>query len=118
MREWMTSGAVRYLLAGLVLAAGANGVQAQTPAESLLANPFVFNLGGFIMSTDLKAQLNGSSTKNPEVDFNHTFGEGSDATRVRLDGLWRITPRQHLRFMYFDNRIERNRVIDQDLHWG
>ena len=118
MREYMTSRAVRCLLAGTVLAAGANVVQAQTPAESLLSNAFVFNLGGFIVTTDVKAHLDGVSTTNPEVDFNHTFGKASDATRVRLDGLWRITPRQHLRFMYFDDRNERDRVIDQDLHWG
>jgi hypothetical protein len=118
MREFMTSGAGRLLLAAVVLGASANGVQAQTPAESLLANPFVFNLGGFILTTDVKARLNGASTTNPEIDLDHTFGKDSNATRIRADALWRITPRNHLRFMYFDNRSERSRAIDEDLHWG
>ncbi len=118
MREFMTSGAGRLLLAGVLLAAGANGVQAQTPAESLLADAFVFNLGGFILTTDVKAHLNGSSSTNPDIDFNDTFGKGSNATRVRADALWRITPNQHLRFLYFNNTVDRNRVIDKDLFWG
>jgi hypothetical protein len=118
MREFMTSGAGRLLLAGVVLAAGANGAQAQTPAESLLNNPFVFNLGGYIVTTDVKAHLNGSSSTNPDVDFDHTFGKDTNATRIRADALWRIAPRHHLRFMYFDNTSDRNRVIDEDIHWG
>ena len=118
MRGSKTSGIGRLLLSGVLLAAGANGVQAQTPAESLLADPFVFNLGAFILTTDVKAHLNGSSTTNPDIDFNDTFGKGSDATRVRADALWRITPNHHLRFLYFNNTVDRNRVIDKDLLWG
>jgi hypothetical protein len=114
----MTSGTGRLLLAGVLLATGAGGVQAQTPAESLLSEAFVFNLGGFILATDVKAHLNGSSTTNPDIDFNDTFGRGNDATRVRADALWRITPNHHLRFLYFNNTVDRNRVIDKDLHWG
>jgi hypothetical protein len=106
------------LVAGVVLAAGASGVQAQTPAESLLSNAFVFDLGGFILTTDVKARLNGASTTNPEVDLDHTFGKDNNATRIRADALWRITPRNHLRFMYFDNRSDRSRAIDEDIHWG
>ena len=82
MREFMTSGTGRLLLAGAVLVAGANGAHAQTPAESLLSNPFVFNLGGFILTTDVKAHLNGSSTTNPDIDFNDTFGRDSDGPSV------------------------------------
>jgi len=118
MREYKTRGVGRILLAGTILVVGATGAHAQTPAESLLNNAFVFDLGGFILTTDVKAHLNGSSTTNPDIDFNNTFGKGSDATRVRADALWRFTPRHHLRFLFFDNTAERNRVIDQDLHWG
>jgi hypothetical protein len=87
-------------------------------AQGLIENPFVANLGIFIVGSDLKARLNGSSATNPDVDFNDTFGTGSDETRVRLDLLWRINPRHHVRFFYFDNDITRNRVLDRDIVWG
>jgi hypothetical protein len=120
MSTSITRGTGRLLLSGCLLAATAGTAQAQSlsPAESLLSDAFVFNLGGFILTTDVKAHLNGSSTTNPDIDFNDTFGKGSDATRVRADALWRITPRNHLRFLYFDNSVDRNRVIDRDIHWG
>jgi hypothetical protein len=116
----MTFTVGRLLCGGFLLAGAASVVQAQSlsPAESLLNDKFVFNLGGFILTTDVKAHLDGASTTNPDIDFNDTFGKGGDATRIRADALWRITPRQHLRFMYFDNNVDRSRVIDQDLHWG
>jgi len=87
-------------------------------AQGLIENPFVANLGMFIVGSDLKARLNGSSTTNPDVDFNDTFGTGSDETLVRLDLLWRINPKHHVRFFYFDNDITRNRVLDRDVQWG
>jgi len=76
------------------------------------------SLGVFVVNTDLEASLNGQSVNNPEVDFDQTFGRDKDATRFRLDGLWRITPAHHLRLMYFNNSSERSRVIDKDLAWG
>jgi hypothetical protein len=64
----------------VLLAAGfANEARAQAgPAQTLLDGKFVGNLGGFIVGTDFKASLNGESTTNPEVDFDKTFGDGSD----------------------------------------
>ena len=93
--------------------------QAQlTPAQSLISDRFVLNLGGFIVGTDVTARLNGSSSTNPDIDFDQTFGKGSDATRVRADALWRITPNHHLRFLYFNNTDERTRAIDRNIVWG
>jgi hypothetical protein len=87
------------------------------PAQTLLDGKFVGNLGGFIVGTDLKANLNGSSVNNPDIDFDKTFGD-ADNTRIRADALWRITPAHHLRFLYFDDSTSRKRVIDEDLEWG
>ena len=117
MRETMAS-LVRALLAGALL--GATGIaQAQlTPAQGLLQDKFVFNLGGFIVGTDVTARLNGSSTTNPDIDFDKTFGNGSDSTRIRADALWRITPNHHLRFLYFNNTSDRTRAIDRNIAWG
>jgi hypothetical protein len=108
----------RLLFAGALL--GATGLaQAQmTPAQSLISDKFVLNLGGFIVGTDLTAHLNGSSSTNSDIDFDQTFGNASDATRVRADALWRITPNHHLRFLYFNNTQDVTRAIDRNIVWG
>lgn len=91
---------------------------AQAPAQALLDNKFVFSLGGFAVGSDVKARLNGSSTTNPDVDFDETFGRDSNATRARFDALWRITPAHQLHLMYFDKGSQQSRVIDRDIRWG
>ncbi len=87
-------------------------------AQGLIENRFVGSAGVFIVGSDLKARLNGSSASNPDVDFNNTFGTGSDETRARLDLLWRITPNHHARFFFFNNSITRDRTLDRDIQWG
>ena len=108
------------VLCGLACAgtAGSAIAQSSSPAQALLDNSWVVNLGAFVVNSDLKANLNGQSVTNPEVDFDETFGNASDATRLRGDVLWRITPAHHLRYMYFNNTSNRSRVLGQDLHWG
>jgi hypothetical protein len=108
------------MLSGLLVAATAGTAQAQSgaPAQALLDSPWVFNVGVFVLNNSLKANLNGSSGNNPEVDFDETFGRGNDATRFRADVMWRITPAHHLRFMYFDNTVNRSKVIDEAVEWG
>jgi hypothetical protein len=115
-----TAKGARLVAAGLFGTAATVSALAQgvTPAQGLLTDTFVFNLGAFVVGTDTKAALNGSTSTNQEVDFNDTLGLGSDATRVRLDGLWRINPKHHLRFLYFDNRNSVSKVIDRDVQWG
>lgn len=105
---------------GLCLAAGAGTAFAQqaSPAQALLDNAWVFNLGAFVVASDLKAGLNGQSSSNPEINFDNTFGKANDSTRIRADALWRITPAHHLRLMYFDNKNDRSKVIDRDIKWG
>ena len=102
----------------LLAAAFSSGAQAQAgPAQTLLDGKLVFNLGAFIVGTDLEANLNGSTANNPDVDFDKTFGD-ADNTRIRADLLWRLTPKHHLRFLYFDDTTSRRRVIDEDIAWG
>jgi len=117
MRQSTASGG--RLLVAAILIGGAGLARAQlTPAQSLIQDKFVFNLGGFIVGTDVTAHLNGSTSKNPDVDFDQTFGNGSDSTRIRADALWRITPNHHLRFLYFNNTSDRTRAIDRNIAWG
>jgi hypothetical protein len=99
-------------------AAGSALAQPLTPAQSLLDQSFVINAGAFLVQTDLKASLNGQSVNNPEIDFDETFGKANDQTRIRADALWRITPKHHLTFMYFDNSTSRTKVLDRDVNWG
>jgi hypothetical protein len=100
--------------------AAATGVHAQslTPAQGLLNDPFVFNAGVYVVGTDIRAGLNGQSTRNPTVDFDETLGRASDASRGRIDALWRINPRHHIRLAYFNYDTTRNRVLDRDVAWG
>lgn len=92
--------------------------QPSSPAQSLLDANFVFNVGGFAVSTDLKGRLNGSAASNPDVDFDKSFGRGGDANRGRADALWRITPAHHVRLMYFNDTRTNKRALTEDIKWG
>src|SRR4030095_13238665 len=58
------------------------------------------------------------STNNPDVDFDETFGTDSNATRARIDALWRINPKHHVRLLYFNNSTSRTKTLDRDIVWG
>jgi hypothetical protein len=89
-----------------------------TPAQGLLDNRFVVEAGAFIVGTDMKVSLNGNAANDQVIDFNSNLNKPSDATRTRIDALWRITPTQHVRFLYFNNDITRTKTLAQDLSWG
>jgi hypothetical protein len=103
--------------AGLPLA-GSALAQPASPAQAWLDQSFLFSLGGFFIQTDMRASLNGQSSQNPEVDFDKDLGKADKLTRVRVDALWRITPKHHLSFMYFDNTVKRNKDLERDINWG
>jgi hypothetical protein len=120
MRSGVRAKLVLLLAAG-GLVAGANSARAEDPAspsEGPLKDPFVLSLGTYVVSTNINAGLNGRSTNNPDVDFDQTFGGGGDFTRGRADALWRITPTQHLRFLYFKNESNHTRTLDRNVDWG
>jgi hypothetical protein len=118
--------------AGLVSSIAANSCLAETsppdvmvttasPAQHLLTDKIVINVGVFVLASNLTASLSGTATGtniNREVNFDDAFGTNSDATRVRADVLWRINPRHHVRFLYFDNAVTKTRTIDKDIAWG
>jgi hypothetical protein len=115
-RRTMQQG-VAFAALGVAAMTGAHG-QSLTPAQALLSDPFVFSAGVFIVGTDISAGLNGQSSRNPSVDFDQTLGRASDASRGRIDALWRINPRHHIRLAYFNYDTTRNRVLDRDVAWG
>ena len=88
------------------------------PEPELLTDRIVASAGGFIMTTNLQANLNGQSTKDSQVNVNRSLGTGGAFTRTRADLLWRITPKHHVRFLYFKNDVTRTRTIDAPLAWG
>jgi hypothetical protein len=94
-----------------------NGANSST--ENLLNDRFVVSLGGFVVSSKINGSLSGTAnTSGENTDFDKRFGTDADQTRLRVEVLWRITPRQHLRFSYFNNAVQGTRAIDQDLAWG
>ena len=111
--------ASRLLLALLAsgFAASATG-QSLSGADGLLNDHWVISLGGFFLTTDTRANLNGQSSINPDIDFDREFGKAADSRRIRADALWRVTPEHHLRLMYFDNSTVRSKALESDLQWG
>lgn len=110
---------MRLMVGSSLGALAAASAMAQSPAQGLLDNAWVFNAGAFIVGSDIKATLNGNTvTANQEINFNDTLGTGASATRIRLDALWRITPTHHVRVMWFDNRNSHTRTLDRDITWG
>jgi hypothetical protein len=110
--------AVRFVLGGMLSAVTAAPALAQSNSQGLLTDSLVINAGVFVLGTDVKGRLNGNTTANSDVDFNGTFGKPSDVSRARLDALWRINPKHHLRFLYFNDETTRTRAIDRDVTWG
>jgi hypothetical protein len=93
-------------------------VSSDAPAQQLLTETLQLDVGLFVLGTKTNASLNGQGTNNPQYDFNHIFGTGYDTQRFRLDGIWRISNRNHLTFMYFTNGVSRTKTLDQQIDWG
>jgi hypothetical protein len=116
--NWSTGRSIACTLSLTALLAAAPASAQLSNAQGLIENRFVANGGAFVVATDVRATVNGTAVNNPEVDFDDTFGTDSDETRARLDLLWRINPKHHVRFLYFNNSVTRNRVLDRDIQWG
>lgn len=99
-----------------MLCAGA--ARADSPAQGLLDRPFVIQAGGFNLTSGIKANVNGQSTQNPEVDFDNAFGKDKAVTRARIDALWRVSERHHLRAQYFNNKTKRTQVLKENVPFG
>ena len=115
----------------LLAAAAATAVVAQTspvmatgtnsPSRQLLDDHWVADLGAFIVQSNVRANLNGTvagvDNNTQQIDFDKVFGTNASKTRWRFDLLWRITPTQHVRFMYFTNDVANTRNTG-NLQWG
>jgi hypothetical protein len=74
-----------------------------------------FELGTFLVSTDTKVRVDGSSTRTgTSFDAEHTLGL-DDSTRFRADAAWRFAQRHRLRAMYFTNNRSNTRRLDEEI---
>jgi hypothetical protein len=126
MRRWRLVHPAWLVAASLAAALASTSINAQTsstaegsPSEDLLNDRVVVTVGAFVVTSNLNGSLSGTAnTSDQRIDFDKQFGTDTDQTRWRAEVLWRITPRQQLRFSYFDNDVQSTRTIDQDLAWG
>lgn len=64
----------------------------------------------------MKIQVDGEGEEGTVVDRGREFGD-KDVTRFRLDGLWRINERHHVRVMFTDYSSTRSETIDREINW-
>ena len=112
--------AVNSALAAEPMAVGnTTAVVEGTSTPNLLTDRFYGDFGTFIVSNNVKATLDGNAADSGEpIDFAHTFGGDGDYNRFRFDLMWRISPKHHVRFVYFQNNVTRTKTLDKDLSWG
>jgi hypothetical protein len=89
---------------------------AQADDINLVTEKGYVALGTFLNNSDLKIRVDGETTTGDKVDWDNTFGD-KDVSRFRLDGLWRINERHHMRFMYTDYSRTKTETIDQEINW-
>jgi hypothetical protein len=110
----------RVLPYGLLGICSATLMSAAVPAaqadESLIQERGQISLGTFTNNSEMKIRVDAEGDQGSVVDWENTFGD-KDVTRFRLDGLWRINPRHHVRMMYTDYSREASETIDGDIEW-
>ena len=103
------------MLAGILLAAAANGVVADE--VNLLEQRVQVSLGTFTNASTLDIRVDGEAGETgTTVDWVDTFGD-QDETRGRLDALWRIADHHYLRLMYTDYSRSRSRALEDEITW-
>ncbi len=91
---------------------------ARAEAPDLLERPFVLSLGAFILNTDTKVRLGGSTTEaGTPIEWEGVFGKG-DVNRFRFDGTWRFAERHELRATWFDFSRTGSGTADFEVDWG
>jgi hypothetical protein len=110
------SSSPRTLLVAALLLAGIAPC-AQAEGGNPLTDRFSFSLGTFLLNTSTEIRVDGQAGRGDEINLERDLGV-RDADRFRIDGYWRMTPRQKLRIMYFDTSNSANKVLERDIHFG
>ena len=104
-----------------ILGAGALALVAglaATPAAraddvDLIADKGYASLGVFTNSSELKIRVDGEAgEQGTEIDWNNKFGD-DEKTRFRLDGVYRFTPKHHMRMMYTDYSRSKTGTLEE-----
>ena len=90
--------------------------------ESIAGDPifdrFNISIGTFFYTSGTQVTLNGAfGTRGVPVDLENQLGF-KDVNRFRIDGYWRITTHQRLRFLYFDASRHSSKTISDTIHYG
>jgi hypothetical protein len=98
---------------------GSNTMVEGTSTNDFIDDRWALSLGTYVVGSNLKADFNGNAVNSGEpIDLSSKFDMNKDYQRVRLDALWRITPKHHVQFVYFKNDVSRTRTLDKDLAWN
>jgi hypothetical protein len=82
-----------------------------------LENPFHLSLGTFLVNSDTEVRVDGKLGTGTPVDFDKSFGDEGDQTRIRLDGSWRFAERHKVRAMIFSTSRSNSREFDEEIEW-
>jgi hypothetical protein len=89
---------------------------AQAEEVNLIQQRGHASLGIFLNNSEMKVRVDAQGEQGTVVDWGETFGD-KNVNRFRLDGLWRFTPKHHLRMMFTDYGRESTETIDGDIEW-
>jgi hypothetical protein len=90
---------------------------AQADDFSLIQQKAQVSLGVFTNASEVNIRVDAEGEEGTKFDWGRTVGDEGDVTRFRLDGVWRINPRHHVRMMYTDYSSDQSRTIDRDIVW-
>ena len=107
---------VRILSVCSAIAMWAGSPAAQADDFNLIKQRGQVSLGTFLNSSEMDIRVDGEAGEGTPIDWNREFGD-KDVTRFRLDGLWRINERHHVRVMYTDYSRNRNETIESEIEW-
>ena len=129
MNNWYSGNRLLRLRTRIwLLAASGLAMSAETPAAgtsvegsrdySLLDDRFMVSLGTFLLTTQTKIAIDGTSGNNgTEIDTEKDLGF-RDADRFRLDATWRFAPKHKVRAMYFTRLPEEHPRTRRRDHGG
>jgi len=106
------------LAIALVSAAAAAHAQSEIPVHPALNDRFYFGVGAFFPSTTTSAQLTSRAGIGTMVDFEDTFGMGSEKTVPAALVRWRFGERWRLEAEYFQLNRSAESAINRNIQWG
>lgn len=107
------------VLAGLMTPVGSQAAPAAATAADPLTGRGYLAVGSFTNSTRLDIRLDGATSGaiGTEIDWDQRFGL-DNSRRFRVDGVWRFSPRHHLRVLYTDYSQTDRGTLLSDVQWG